>query len=105
MTDERPPRIDPALVSSFVGDAHGDLDEFRALLEREPAASHMHNREIALFLLDRGARMDVFAAAMLAYVDLVRAMLEARPELRDAKGPHGIPLSAHAVPEVAELLA
>ena len=63
----------------------------------------MHNREIALFLLDRGARMDIFAAAMLGHVDVVRALLAARPELRDATGPHGIPLTAHASPEVLEL--
>jgi hypothetical protein len=56
----------------------------------------MGQREIALFLLERGARMDIFAAAMLGYVEVVRALLDARPELRDAKGPHGIPLSAHA---------
>jgi hypothetical protein len=56
----------------------------------------MGAREIAVYLLDNGARMDVFAAAMLGYVDVVRAMLDARPELREARGPHGIPLAAHA---------
>jgi hypothetical protein len=124
MTTDAPPQIDPAVVQAFVGNAHGDLDEVRGLLEREPAlvnaawdwgggdwetglgaAAHMHNREIALFLLDHGARLDIFAAAMLGYVDVVRAMLDVRPDLRDAKGPHGIPLSAHASPEVLELLA
>jgi hypothetical protein len=65
----------------------------------------MRNREIALFLLDHGARLDIFAAAMLGYVEVVRAMLDVRPDLHDAKGPHGIPLSAHASPEVLELLA
>jgi hypothetical protein len=123
MTDEKPPQLDTALVQGFVGSAHGDLGEVRALLEREPAlvnaawdwgggdwetglgaASHMHNPEIALFLLDHGARIDIFAAAMLGYVDVVRAMLAVRPELRDAKGPHGIPLTAHAAADVLELL-
>ena len=124
MTAEAPPQIEPSLVQAFVGNAHGDLEQVRSLLEREPAlvnaawdwgggdwetalgaASHMKNREIALFLLDRGARMDVFAAAMLGHVEVVRAMLDARPELRDATGPHGIPLAAHASDEVLELLA
>ena len=68
MTTEAPTQIDPTLVQAFVGNAHGDLEQVRELLER-------------------------------------RAMLDARPELRDAKGPHGIPLSAHATPEVLELLA
>jgi hypothetical protein len=123
MTEEAPAPIDAALVQAFVGNAHGNLDEVRSLLEQEPAlvnaawdwgggdwetglgaAAHMRNREIALFLLDNGARLDIFAAAMLGQVEVVRAMLDARPELRDAKGPHGIPLSAHAAPEVLELL-
>ena len=111
-------------VEAFVGNAHGNLEQVRALLEADPtlvnaawdwgggdwetalgAASHMKQREIALFLLDHGARIDVFAAAMLGYVDVVRALLDARPELREAKGPHGIPLAAHASDEVLELLA
>jgi hypothetical protein len=115
--------IDPLLVQALVGNAHGDLGEVQRLLGEEPAlvnaawdwgggdwetalgaASHMKNREIALLLLDHGARMDVFAAAMLGYVDVVRAMLAARPELAAAKGPHGIPLAAHASDEVLELL-
>ena len=60
------------------------------------AASHVGHREIALNLLELGARMDVFAAAMLGEVEIVRAMLDAQPELREARGPHGIPLLAHA---------
>jgi hypothetical protein len=53
-------------------------------------------RDIALFLLERGARLDLFAAAMLGEVEIVRATLAAFPEMRDATGPHGIPLVAHA---------
>lgn len=120
---ESPLALDPGLVQSFVGNAHGDLGEVERLLGEEPAlvnaawdwgggdwetalgaAAHMRNREIALFLLDRGARLDIFAAAMLGYVDVVRAMLAERPELVDAKGPHGIPLADHASDEVLELL-
>ena len=115
MTDERPPPIDSELVAEFVLKAHGDLDRVRRLLEQEPelanaawdwgggdwetglgAASHVGRRDIAEFLLDHGARKDIFAAAMLGEVDIVRAMLEAQPELRDARGPHGISLRAHA---------
>jgi hypothetical protein len=54
--------------------------------------------------------MDVFAAAMLGETEIVRAMLDARPQLRDARGPHGIPLVKHAeaggehAREVLELL-
>jgi hypothetical protein len=115
VTTERPSRLDAELVEAFVRNAHGDLAEVKQLLEREPAlvnaawdwgggdwetglgaAAHMGEGEIALFLLERGARLDLFAAAMLGYVDVVRAALAAQPALRDAKGPHGIPLIAHA---------
>jgi hypothetical protein len=115
MTPDRPARLDPTLVEAFVRDAHGNLDSVKRLLEQEPAlvnaawdwgggdwetglgaAAHMGEREIALFLLERGARLDVFAAAMLGWVDVVRAALAARPELRETPGPHGIPLIVHA---------
>ena len=114
-TAERPAQLDRAAVESFVANAHGDLDAVREALASQPAlvnaawdwgggdwetalgaASHMGRRDIALLLLERGARMDVFAAAMLGLTDVVRAMLAALPGLRDAKGPHGIPLLAHA---------
>lgn len=115
MTDEKPPPIDRELVAEFVLKAHGDLDFVKTTVESEPAivnaawdwgggdwetglgaAAHVGRRDIAEYLLERGARKDVFAAAMLGEIDVVRAMLEAQPELRDARGPHGIPLRAHA---------
>jgi hypothetical protein len=115
VSDEKPPPTDRELVDEFVLKAHSDLDSVKGMLEREPglvncardwgggdwetglgAASHVGRREIALYLLDRGARMDIFAAAMLGETEIVRAMLGARPELRDAPGPHGIPLVKHA---------
>ena len=115
MTDEKPPPIDPERVAEFVLKAHGDLGVVRQLLEQEPAivnaawdwgggdwgtalgaASHVGRRDIAEYLLEHGARMDVFAAAMLGETEIVRAMLDAQPELREARGPHGIPLLAHA---------
>ena len=82
---ERPPQLDPALVNEFVSKAHGDLDEVKRLHAQEPAlvraawdwgggdfetglgaAAHMGNRPIALFLLDNGAALDLFPAAMHA---------------------------------------
>jgi hypothetical protein len=115
MTDEKPPPIDKEHVAEFVLKAHGDLGVVKQLVEREPAivnaawdwgggdwetglgaAAHVGRRDIAEYLLEHGARMDVFAAAMLGEVEIVRAMLDAQPELHDARGPHGIPLRAHA---------
>jgi hypothetical protein len=115
VTDETPPPIDSELVAEFVLKAHGDLGVVKQLLEQEPAivnaawdwgggdwetglgaASHVGRRDVAEYLLEHGARMDVFAAAMLGEVEIVRSMLDAQPELREARGPHGIPLVAHA---------
>lgn len=115
MSAERPPALDTALVQAFVSNAHGDPDAVREALDAEPAlvnaawdwgggdwetglgaAAHMGRRDIAELLLERGARLDLFAAAMLGEVEIVRAVLAAFPEMRDAKGPHGIPLLAHA---------
>jgi hypothetical protein len=113
MTDKTP--LAPALVNEFVGKAHGDLDRVRQLLEQHPAlvnaawdwgngdwetglgaAAHVGRRDIALHLIERGARMDIFAAAMLGYLPVVRAMIDAVPEARNWRGPHGIPLLTHA---------
>lgn len=102
-------------VQEFVGNAHGDLERVKALLEEEPglinaawdwgggdwetalgAAAHMGRRDIATYLLENGARLDLFAAAMLGETEIVRAILHAFPGMQEALGPHGIPLIAHA---------
>ena len=112
---DAPPQLDPETVQSFVANSHGDLDVVSSLLTEEPrlvnaawdwgggdwetglgAAAHMGRRQIALYLIEHGARLDLFAAAMLGYFDVVSAMLSDFPEMRDAKGPHGIPLVEHA---------
>lgn len=112
---ERPPALDPALVQEFVANAHGDLNRVTVLLEQEPmlinaawdwgggdwetalgAASHMGRRDIALYLLNKGARMDIFAAAMLGQLNIVQAIITAFPNALHPRGPHGIPLLAHA---------
>ena len=114
MTDA-PPQLDPAQVRAFVSSAHGDFDAVQSLLAEEPhlvnaawdwgggdwetglgAAAHMGRRQIALFLLEHGARLDLFAAAMLGYFDIVSAVLSDFPEMHTALGPHGIPLVEHA---------
>jgi ankyrin repeat protein len=112
---ERPPPLDKDLVKAFVIAAHGDLAKTQAMLAEQPhlinatwdwgggdfetalgGASHMGRRDIALFLLGHGARPDIFAAAMLGYLDVVKALLAARPDTLNCPGPHGIPLIVHA---------
>lgn len=112
---EKRPQLDPTIVNEFVANAHGDLQRVTKLLEQEPklinaawdwgggdwetalgAASHMGRRDIALYLLDKGARMDIFAAAMLGNVEIVKTILQQFPQARLFRGPHGISLLSHA---------
>jgi hypothetical protein len=111
----KPPRLDLALVEAFVRAGHVDLDRTKALLAQEPGllnatwdwgggdwetalggAGHMGRKDIALFLISNGARMDIFHAAMLGRLDIVKPMLTAFPNLANSKGPHGITLMTHA---------
>jgi hypothetical protein len=118
------PQIDPSLVRDLVANSHGDIERVRVLLEEQPAlinaawdwgggdwetglgaAAHVGRRDIARLLLAHGARMDIFAAAMLGHLEIVQAMLKAVPEARDWRGPHGIPLLKHAEAGGAEAAA
>ena len=109
------PQQDPALVREMVGAAHGRVDRVDELLAAHPAlanasydwgygdwetalgaASHVGHRVIAEELLQHGARLDLFAAAMLGMLDVVKATLVAQPLLARVRGPHGISLMAHA---------
>ncbi|MBC6974567.1 ankyrin repeat domain-containing protein [Bacillus sp. Xin] len=108
-------RITNELVREFVMAAHGDLEKVQELLEESPsllhasynwggadwesalgAAAHVGRRDIALYLLEKGARMDIFAATMLGKLEIVQAILVTQPEALYASGPHGIPLLQHA---------
>jgi hypothetical protein len=112
---EAPAALNSSLVREFVANAHGDLDAVREALDVHPAlanacwdwgggdwetalgaSSHVGRRDIAELLLAHGARLDVFAAAMLGELEVVRAVLAAHPEALHVLGPHGIPLRAHA---------
>ena len=112
---DAPPILNTDLVKEFVGQAHGNLDKVHEMLKQEPkllnaandwgggdwetalgAAAHMGRKDIAQFLLAKGARMDIFAAAMLGRLDIVKGIIAAQPEAARAPGPHGIPLMAHA---------
>lgn len=109
------PHDEPALVAEIVGKSHSNEARVRELIGRHPAlvnaawdwgfgdwetplgaASHVGQRAIAEFLIERGARIDLFAAAMLGLTDVVRAFVAARPGAQRLLGPHGIPLLAHA---------
>ena len=112
---EHHPQFDRPRVKRFVIAGHGNLAAVKAMLAEEPnlingaidwgngdfetalgGASHMGRRDIAEFLLEHNARMDIFAATMLGKLDVVKAAVAAYPNIVHVPGPHGIPLLVHA---------
>ncbi|HEX5042322.1 MAG TPA: hypothetical protein VFV75_05425 [Candidatus Polarisedimenticolaceae bacterium] len=109
------PSHPPELAREMVGVSHGNVARVKELLAERPslakavwdwgfgdwetalgAASHVGNREIAELLMAQGARPDLFTAAMLGWLDVVKAYVAANPGIQRLKGPHSIPLLAHA---------
>ena len=112
---QKPDPVDKELVKQFVIVAHSDLEKVKLLLQQQPgllnacwdwgggdfetgleAAGHMGRRDIAEYLLENGARMNIFCAAMLGRLDIVQTTLAAYPNLKSSKGPHGLQLIHHA---------
>jgi hypothetical protein len=113
--DESFPSQHPHLVREIVGVAHRDLGRVKQLVTAHPSlakaswdwgfgdwetalgsASHVGNRPIAEFLIEHGAPPTIFSAAMLGQLDIVRSYAAAMPNIHLLRGPHGIPLAAHA---------
>lgn len=109
------PTQPPELVREMVLVAHFDLQRVKELVEARPslakaawdwgfgdwetalgAASHMGNRPIAEYLISRGAQPSLFSAAMLGQLEVVKAFVTAQPGAQRIRGPHTIPLLAHA---------
>ncbi len=109
------PQLNRLLVQDFVIFAHSDIDMAKKLAEKEPllvnafmdwgggdwesglgGASHMGRRDIVEMLLEKGARIDIFCAAMMGLIDAVKAFLTLQPKLIDSRGPHGFSLHFHA---------
>ena len=111
----KPPALDHDMVKEFVIAGHFDLDKVKMLLGKEPGllnatwdwgggdfemaiggAGHMGRPDIANYLISQGGRFDIFVAAMLGRLDIVKNAIAAFPNLAQSRGPHGIPLMAHA---------
>lgn len=109
------PALDTELVKQFVGAAHRDMEKVKSLLQETPdlinavnnlggwdwedaigAAGHVGIPDLALFLLDKGARPTICVAAMLGKIEVVKAYIGAFPHMKDAVGPHKISLVRHA---------
>lgn len=110
----RYPSIDDAIVSEVVGVSHFNLDRVKELVGKRPelaratwdwgfgdwetalgAASHVGRRDIADYLISKGARPDIFTFAMFGDEAAVRAMVAAKPGIQSIAGPHGITLLQH----------
>lgn len=112
--DKRFP-IDPKIVEEFVRIAHSDFAKVKEMHTEYPlllnaawdwgggdfetgigAAGHMGLKDIANYLLDKGARADIFVLTMLGKTDMVKLMLKDYPILLNSLGPHGYTLLHHA---------
>ena len=120
---QEPQPLDIKLVKDFVSAGHGDLAMVKDMLNEHPnliysrydwgngdfeeaaeGAGHMGNKEIANYLISKGARVNLFILTMLGKINLVKPILETYPNLIFAKGPHGFTLLHHAkVGDVSEV--
>lgn len=104
-----------ATIEEFVKAGHNDLEKVKAMLKEIPnliyarhdwgngdfeeaieGAGHVGNKEIANYLIEKGARVNLFVLTMLGQLNLVKPTLKAYPKLIHAKGPHGFTLLHHA---------
>jgi hypothetical protein len=102
-------------VKEFVAAGHNNLEKVKSLLLETPTliyaawdwgngdcetalegAGHVGNKEIANYLIEQGARTNLFVLSMLGKTGIVKAFIDAYPTYLKAKGPHGFTLLHHA---------
>jgi hypothetical protein len=102
------------VVKEFVIAGHGKPDVVKQMLEQYPnilysrydwgngdfeealeGAGHVGNKEIARFLIEKGARPNIYVLAMLGETGIVKSILEKYPSLLNGRGPHGLTLLHH----------
>lgn len=102
-------------VKEFVIAGHGKLDIVKQMLEQYPnllycrfdwgngdfeeaieGAGHVGNKEIAQYLIEKGARPNIYVLTMLGETAIVKSILEKYPSLLNGRGPHGLSLLHHA---------
>lgn len=112
---EKPQPIRLEIAKEFVGVCHSNIDRVREMLENDKqllhvsydwgggdyesgieAAGHVGNKEIAAYLMQQGARYNIYLGAMLGHLDVVKFILSNQPQLLNSKGPHGFTLLHHA---------
>lgn len=115
VTQNEPSPLKTSLVKEFVVAGHKDLSKVQQMLVDYPnliysrydwgngdfeeaieGAGHLGNKEIANYLISKGARVNMFVLTMLEETELVKPTLEVYPNLLFAKGAHGFTLLHHA---------
>jgi uncharacterized protein len=119
--------IDTETIKAFVIAGHGNLEKVKSMLEAEPnllevkhpwsetdfesalqAASHVGNAQIAMYLLEQGATLEITTSAMLGDLVAIKNFLDSDSSLIHANGAHGISLLTHGVisgdPEIVDFL-
>ena len=113
---DKPAPIKLETVKEFVGVSHGKFDRMKEMLDNDhlllhvsfdwgggdyesgiEAAGHVGNKEIATYLLGKGARNNIYLASMLGHLDIVKLVLTANPQLLNSKGAHGFTMLHHAM--------
>jgi hypothetical protein len=108
-------KFNPVIVEEFVGASHRDIDKVKELLAEHPnlinaahdwkngdfetglgAASHVGYKELASFLIENGAQVNIFTAALFGKMEIIKPILDFFPQALNAKGPHGFTLLHHA---------
>lgn len=94
---------------------HGEFDAVKRMLEEQPGllnacydwgggdfetalegAGHVGSKEVAEYLISKGAHANIFVLTMLGHTAPVKALLDVFPHLVRSKGPHGLSLLHHA---------
>src|SRR5689334_16427436 len=101
----KPPVINSDLVKNFVAAGHNNFEKVKELLQESPnllyaawdwgggdfetafeAAGHVGNKEIANYLIEKGARTNLFVLTMLGKNSIVKPFIEANPSMITARG-------------------
>ena len=110
-----PASLPPDRVKDFVIAGHGNLEKVKQLLAETPnllyatwdwgggdfetaieGAGHVGNKDIANYLIDKGARTNLFVLTMLGKTEIVKGFIEVYPSFLEARGPHGFSFLHHA---------
>ncbi len=115
MSQPTPKPMKSKIVKEFVIAGHFNLNKVKEMLHDYPnliytkhdwgngdfeeaieGAGHKGNKEVANYLIEKGARVNLFVLTMLGKTALVKSMLEEYPNLILSKGAHGLTLLHHA---------